>query len=421
MQGKKILIIIAFIVVIIGFGALIYFVFIRDLVTPTNDTNVNEVSNENVNGTLPVINTVTNTDVTPPVNEGPIINTTTFRNVNGVNVDTVARGGPTEVSSVTTTRVQAAEPVVSGDGVRYYDKNIGKFFELSPGGDAQEMSEEVFPEVEDISWSPVDNQAILSFPDNSNILFNFDTQEQVTLPKEWDDIDFSPTGSKIGFKNLSSEERARWLAISNPDGSEVQLIEPIGDKTNDVAVEWSPNGQVVALYRENVSGTSQEAYFVGIHGENFKSVVTQGRGFEGKWSPSGEQMIYTVYSADTRYNPVLHIVDAAGDQIGSNNLNLGVQTWVARCAFSNSSPNLYCAVPDYLPTGSGLYPESIDNTNDSIYLLDTNSGQKRIIALPTFFDRSQDYSIASVFLSNDENELYFIENNSGRIYSIQLK
>ncbi|MCH8263032.1 MAG: hypothetical protein IIA77_08335, partial [Proteobacteria bacterium] len=267
-SAKKILYIIVFIILVIGFGAMIYFVFIRDLVSPTNE-NINV--NENVNGVLPITNGAVNVNRPGVENINAVINVTPPTNVNQERIDDIASGGETRTTTAIGTNTLAAESVADGTGIRYYDEILDQFFQLDALGNSIPLSSQKFPEADRISWSPTDNRAIITFPDGSNILYDFDKQDQVTLPKEWDDIQFSPSGDKIAFKNESSREGDRWLAISNPDGSEIQLIEPLGDNANDVAVNWSPSGQVVALFRESYSAAGQEIFLIGRSGENFKS------------------------------------------------------------------------------------------------------------------------------------------------------
>ncbi len=422
MNTKKTFLIIVFVILVLAFGALIYFVFIKDLVAPGNgneNENVNVSTNENTNAGLPVINGVTNVNgVTANVNGitnfGPAVVT------NQEAPDTSAQGGKTLAKTAVESSVKAAEPVATGDGIRYYDEVQDKFFILLSDGTTQEMSDKSFPEADEIRWSPVDDEAVIMFPDQSKIVYNFDTNEQVTLPNEWDDVEFSPDGSKLGFKNISDQESARWLAISNTDGSEVNLIEPLGDNQGSVNVNWSPSGQVVALFSESYGIDGQEVYPIGLFGENFKSIVTDGRGFEGLWSPSGDQLLYSVYSADSRYNPKLHLVNATGDQTGSDNMDLELQTWVSRCVFTSNGNFVYCAVPEYLESGSGLYPELATTTNDTLYKINTATGVSNPIALPSFFGGDRDYAIESLALSNDGSYLYFSDSITGQLFEINL-
>jgi len=420
-MNKKIIYIILFSLATLAFAVLIYFVFIKDLIeTATNDNaNTNAAKNTNGGG-LPIINGTTGVNINAvPANTNQVITNTIAGNVNGQTISDIASGGPTSAKPVVD--APAASAKLSTDGtLNYYDKNLGKFFRVDKDGQAVELTDQLFPDAKEISWSPTGDKVVVTFPDLSKIMYDFNAKKQSTLPKEWVDIQFSESGAKLGFKNMATNVDDRWLQISNPDGTEVESIEPIGDKGGDVAVSWSPTNQVVATFRQSVNADQQEVLLIGLHQENFKSLLTEGRGFEAQWSPSGEQIIYSVYNNSTSYNPNLYIVDAQGDEIGANRMNLGIQTWSDKCAFSGNSPTLYCAVPTSLPSGSGLSRELAAGTTDTIYAINTNTGAKSLVALPVSSSLKK-YSINSLLLSGDENLLYFQDAQTGRIYTIQLK
>lgn len=417
-MSRRILLIIAFILAVIGIAVMIYVVFIKDIVSPRNENNGNA---NNVNG-LPISNDITNRIIANNVNGLPVTNIT--NEVPQVNVnatpDTIARGGRTLTTEITDSQTGTPQLTADGSSLTYYDALRGKFYRITPDGTKVELTDKTFPEATDVQWSPTQNEAIISFPDQSKILYNFDTKAQVTLPKEWDGVTFAPEGNQVAYKYLTDDPDSRWLAIANPDGSNVRGIETIGDKENDVQVSWSPNNQVVALYHESSSASSEEVFPIGLNGENFKSFKTDGRGFDGKWSPNGNQLIYTTYSSATNYNPSLTIVDANPDTIGSNKQSLNIQTWVDKCAFGGTGSTVYCAVPQNLPEGSGIYRELAKGVPDTLWKIDLKTGLKTRIATPV----SQSGSFVSaqnVVVSQDERYLYFVDSNTGRLHRIQLK
>ncbi len=420
-MNKKALYIILFVIATLAFAVLIYLVFIKDLVeTATNDNaNTNTAQNTNGGG-LPIINGTTSANINAvSLNTNKVITNTMASNVNGQMISNIASGGPTSVKPVVDAPVASVKLSTDGN-LNYYDKNQGKFYRVDKNGQAVELTDQLFPEAKEIAWSPAGDKVVVTFPDLRKIMYDFNTKKQATLPKEWVDVEFSQSGDKLGFKNMAANEDDRWLQISNPDGTEVQSIEPIGDKGGDVAINWSPNNQVVATFRQSVNADQQEVLLIGLHGENFKSLLTEGRGFEAQWSPSGEQMIYSVYNESTAYNPNLYIVDAQGDEIGANRINLGLQTWPDKCTFSKSSPTLYCAVPSNLPDGSGLSRSLAAGTTDTIYAINTNTGAKSPVALPVSSSLKK-YSISSLFLSEDDSLLYFQDATTGKVYKMQLK
>ncbi|MFA6553417.1 MAG: hypothetical protein WCT27_03240 [Patescibacteria group bacterium] len=421
MQNKRILLIIGFVLLVIVLGVLIYFVFIRDLVSPGNtNENINGVTNQNINGGLPITNGTVNVNrVVTNVNQGVNINRQQV-NINGVKVDDVARGGQTYAKAEVDQKAEAVSLTSDGATLRYYDPAQGKFYKLDSLGKPQELSDKIFPEAKKITWSPKGNKAVVSFPDQSKIVYDFDSKQQVTLPKEWDSVQFSPAGDQLGFLNISDQESARWLAVSNADASEVKLIEPLGDNASKVDVNWSPNSQVVALFRDSANASGLTILPIGLNQENFKSFDVLGRGFQGIWSPKGDQILYSVYSDDSRYNPVIHVVDASGDTTGNNDLNLQLQTWASKCTYDSGS-FAYCAVPQYLPTGSALEPALAGYTNDSVYKIDVNTGIASVIALPSYLNSQKNYVINELFVGQNDSILYFTENLTGKVFSIKLK
>ena len=79
----------------------------------------------------------------------------------------------------------------------------------------------------------------------------------------------------------------------------------------------------------------------------------------------------------------------------------------------------YCAVPESLPEGAGYVPEVADNTPDLIYKIDLTTGAKTLLARPTG-DRNN-YTVEQLMVSSDGSVLYFVDKQTGRLYSIKLK
>ncbi|MFH1236555.1 MAG: hypothetical protein V1685_06520 [Parcubacteria group bacterium] len=418
LQLRRTFLIVGFIIVVIVIGVLIYFLFFRGFITPTNNENVN-----GVNGGLPLSNDAVNRiTINELLNRLPPVNGVNGGNTNRpVEPDRVARGGATVAPIVVQDTTQGLAVDRDGSSLVYYDPITDKFYRINRDGTKTELSGNAFPEVSEIVWAPDRSSAILTFPDGSKILYNFDTNTQVTLPKEWDDVTFSPDGGQVAYKYMAEDADARWLAISNPDGSEVRGIEHIGDKGDDVEVAWSPNNQMVALFHESSGISSEEVLPIGFNGENFQSFSVNGRGFQGAWAPAGDRVVYSTYSSDSNFNPTLNIVDVYGQNIGSNHQTLGLQTWPDKCAFGGGGATLYCAVPSSLPEGSGIYRELANNVPDIFYKIDLLTGQQTRIALPVNELGSGGYSAKNMFLSQDEQYLYFTDTLTGRVHKMQIK
>jgi Tol biopolymer transport system component len=278
------------------------------------------------------------------------------------------------------------------------------------------MSDQVFYNVEKVNWGKASDKAILEYPDGSNILYDFQTQKQVTLPKHWEDFNFAPQDERIVAKSIGTSEENRFLVTSNPDGTNAKLIEELGRNQDKVHTTWSPNNQVIAysFTGQPLGFDRQEVLLVGQNHENFKGLVVEGRGLQPKWSPTGNNLVYSVYSAAEGFRPTLWFSGASGDSINANRRNLNLQTWAEKCAFQSES-TVICAVPNQLGEGAGLQPGLFVNNPDSIYRIDLETGQSINLGAP-----EGNRSINQLVISPDGQYVYFNDNISGQVIRYEL-
>ena len=175
-------------------------------------------------------------------------------------------------------------------------------------------------------------------------------------------------GRQIASKSIGLA-RKPLARTADPQGKSINN-RAAGRNADKVVVNWSPNKQIVATTAtgEPQGADKQEILFVGLQGENFKSIIVEGRGFESQWSGTGKKLLYSVYSARSDYKPELWIVNAEGDSIGTGRKMLNLNTWSEKCAFTDDR-FIYCAVPTQMQTGAGFAPGLADTTNDKIYKL----------------------------------------------------
>lgn len=411
---KKILFIIGFIGITIFFGYIIYTLFFQ--ATPQQTQTAEETSQ--VGGNLPlsgpggVDNIITTTNSTGIPTTGDINKPADQLNTE---INDFANGGLTKTEELNQSPSIAVTSSKNGSNIQYYNQSDGKFYTIDQNNNIRTLSDKIFPEATNVTWSPNKNKAIIEFPDNAKIIYDFSTNKQISLPAHWKDFDFSPIGDKIVMKSMGLDPSNRWLAITNEDGSKTQKIELLGEKDETVYPSWSPNNQTIAIYTEGVDFNRQEVYFVGLNSENFKSTIIEGRGFQPKWSPQGDKLLYSVYSSDTNMNPNLWIVNAQGDNIGSSRKNLNIATWADKCSYANAT-TLYCAVPKNLDENSGLFPELAKATSDNLYEINTQTGTKKMIATP-----NGDYNISNIVISGDGRSLYFTDEANKYLRKINLK
>lgn len=404
MNFKKILVLLLLIAVTVGVGYGLYYMFFRAPTGPVTPP-VNAPVNAAPGAGLPIAEPGVPLPIAPPAAELEL----------PPGVDRVAQGGVTLTKPVVTVPTTGASLSASGQ-INYYDRLDGKFYRLQPDGTVTALSGKEFFNVSDATFNPQGDQAILEYPDGSNIYYDFTSGKQVTLPQHWEDFDFSGDGGKIIAKSLGIDRGSRFLVVSNPDGSNARAVQELGDNAAKVIVDWSPNNQIVAWSQTGTSTGSEtkQIFAIGQNQENFKALYVEGLGFQPQWSPSGNQLLYSTSGSLSDYKPMLWVSDASGDDIGNNRRNLPINTWANKCAFASEN-EVYCAVPIELVTGAGLQPSLSDNTPDTIYRIDLATGLQETVAIP-----EGEHTVGRLMLSPDGRRLYFTDKASGVINQIDL-
>ena len=134
-----------------------------------------------------------------------------------------------------------------------------------------------------------------------------------------------------------------------------------------------------------------------------------------KWSPQGDRLLYSVYSSSNDLKPELWVALAQGENIGAGRAKLNIQTWADKCTFT-SKTEVYCAVPEELPEGAGLFRELAKNTKDNLYKIDIQTGLRKLVAIP-----DGKFTMSDLIVSDNGYYLYFTDTNTGRINKIKLK
>lgn len=407
---RTILLFIAFIIFIAGIVFLLYFVFFR---TPPKPAEVKPIEEPTL-VTLPEAGGIGERRVIAPE---AVIPSEGIPLEEERPADLIARGGRTALRQISEKSFNFSSIRASKGDIITYQFADGKFVKVPlDGGESAVLSDRFFPKVTKVTWAPDGEQAIIGFPDEAKIYYNFKTQKQYTIPKQWEDISFSSDSHNIAFKIMNENPDKRWLAVGSPDGSDVQLVEPLGREAEKFTLAWSPNNQIVGLFTRPKGIERQEVLLVSRYGANIKSMYAEGFGLVPKWSPNGDRLLYSVYplNLDQGIRPELWIVDAAVDTVGQNRIPLGVQTWADKCAFEDSE-HVLCAVPRVLPRGSGAYRELANPSPDDFYRIDTRTGLKTFVAQPEREVRAIDLQVV------DGNRLVFIDAFTNNSIELRLR
>lgn len=399
---KKILIIVGFIIVVIGIGFGIYFAFFK-APAPAPEAPVTEAPA--TGGGLPI------SGLAKPLAPGAPEEIITPAGLPSAKTISTADLSLSGASSITMSS--------DGQAVQYYDSNSGLFYRVNANGTLTPLSNTKFFQVQNATWSNDSSKAVLEYPDGSNIVYDFTTDRQlVTLPKHWQDFEFTPNGDKIVSKSIGDDVNNRWLIISDANGTNSKVISALGDNADKVEVAMSPDSQVVGFSRTgDPTGEfgTQEVYLIGQNNENFKSLKVKGFNFKAEWAKEGGRILYSVADPANGYKPTLWVTDAEGDNVGTNSVKVNLDTFVDKCAIV-SGYKAYCAVPKSLDEGTGLDSRLATETDDQIYFVDLRTGATSFIGAP-----ENAYSIDKISVSSDENYIYFTDKTNGGLHQMKIK
>ncbi|HNV97292.1 MAG TPA: hypothetical protein PKL13_03160 [bacterium] len=307
------------------------------------------------------------------------------------------------------------------DGIVYYDNFSQSFYKITEEGKISKLSDRKFYSVKNSIFSPTKNEAILEYPDNTKMLYDFNKDEFIAkFPKEAQDFAFSDQGDKLSYKWIDYYEDHNYLVTSNPDASNFKFIVPIADQAKNIQNIWSPDGEVMATFRKQEDLERQYIYFINENNKNLRALLVDGFNFQGMWNTKGDKLLYNVTEPRIDYNPVLWVANGQGDGLGYGKASLGINTWVDKCSFSNIDSNVvYCAVPDSLPRGSGINSSIASNAVYSIYKINIGNGNQELIAQPIV--NNSRVSIDKIYISKNDSQIFYVEQGSGYLYSINLK
>ncbi len=415
-RRKKLLFIFLFVAAVIGIAVVLYFLFFRALSPTTKPT-------DQVTGTqnaLPRANDGTPDTLTRQpggsLTGAGTVNRVDLGEVPTLPTDTLIPDGPRTSVLAQNVRLPIAVTRSGGNAVRYYDPDEGKFYSILDDGTKFPLSETVFPNVQKVTWGNKSEKAVLGFPDGSQVIYDFSEDRQTTIPRYWQDLQFSPDDDQIVAKSLGNNPTNRFLITADSDGSNPQAIEELGNNQDKVMVSWSPNNQTVAFSRtgDALGANREQILLVGKNHENFRGLIVEGRGFTPIWSPDGSQLIYSVWNSDEGYRPSLWMSGAAGDQVNSNRRRLNIQTWADKCTWTSNTV-VYCGVPKQMPSGAGLQRNLFDVGPDTLYKLDLANGQ-----ITPMGDPGSNASIQSVRISGDGKYAFVTDGNSGELIKMRL-
>lgn len=268
-----------------------------------------------------------------------------------------------------------------------------------------------------ITWSPKKDQVLLFLKQsNGKNLWHFaDLINKTLIPLrgEMSRLTWNNLGDKI-FYEYTSVSNERTLNIANPDGTNWKKLASL---YHDSYIAPIPKSASVSFWSKPTALEKTYLETVGLSGENRKTLLSEKFGADYLWAPSGEKVLTSVSEEKGSGNILLNIMNGSGGEFQ----NLALPTLVSKVVWSKDSKTIYYALPGGLPENAMLPNDYFDkplNTKDTFWKMDISTGKKT--RLTDLNDVTQSFDSSDIFLSPEEDMLFFTDRVTHRLYRIDL-
>ncbi len=299
----------------------------------------------------------------------------------------------------------------TGAGISYFNGQ-GQLFQtdldVSSGAallsNKRELSIALKPSITNILWPRAGNSFIAQFGSESKPTWSYYDSSNAAykdIPSQVYSLDWMPSGDKIMFVWVDANGKAT-LNISDPDTTGYITLTDLYEPDNVISI--APDGQNILFYRkQTIDSTKNTINMVSADGKVFSSIVKDGYNMGVLWSPDSKKFLFNKRDSSTqKYG--LWIADIATGEIR----NLNVYTTVNKVVWSKDGSAIYAGVPTTGVAGQGL-------TQDSIVKILTINGQS------SEFAPGIDVDVQNLFLSNDEDILFFRNAQDSALYYIPVQ
>lgn len=306
----------------------------------------------------------------------------------------------------------------SEDSLYYYsisDEAIKK--SLPDGRDKTTLLSNLPGSVERLVWSPTREQVLVGLRQGTTLRWHhltITTKALTPLKPAISRVAWNQNGTKIYYQYTGGNGE-RSLDVANPDGSNFSTLTPMG--TIDHFIESIPQGTKIAIWTRPTGLESTILESISSDGKDKKTLLTNRYGVDYLWSPNGKKILFS--STRTRASSDLSL--ALMNENGGEIRDLGIPTLTSKVVWSQDNKTLYYALPGNIPSESVLpndYYQKPLFSEDTFWKIDTETGQKsRLLELG---EGSDSLDSSDLFLSSQEDALFFTDRKSKRLYRIEL-
>lgn len=262
------------------------------------------------------------------------------------------------------------------------------------------------------------DQALLLLKQNSGgtlwYLAHIETKSLTPLKANMSRLAWDNLGQKIYYQYTDPTSGARSLNIANPDGSNWKKLTDLG--TDDFFLTTVPKSSLVSFWSRPEAVSLAPIETINAVGESRRVAFAGAFGGDYSWSPSGDRLLISGSDTPTGEGFSLRVMAEKGTAQA-----LSLPTLVSKTTWSKNGRILYYALPGGLPENAVLPDEYFTkplNTKDTFWKVDVTTGKKtRLIELKS---NTRNFDSSDLFLSENEDYLFFTDRVDKRLYRIEL-
>lgn len=298
--------------------------------------------------------------------------------------------------------------------IRYVERMTGHIYQMYLDTKAEgKVSNSTIPSISEVLFDGSAKSVIYRYisSDNNSIssfIGTLGAEKSEFLPSNIVDISLSPDKTKF------------FYITKNTNGVVGNTRSFIETKTSQIwssaYTEWISQWAI----KDKIFLTTKASW--GVDGSMFSINTTNGSlskifgGVKGLTTLVNNDGSLVLYSASTSSGPNLAILNIKTH----NSFNLDMQGLAEKCIWSTDNINIYCATPDNI--SGGEYPDSwyqgLTSFNDHFTKINTSTGEKSEIIS---YNNPELVDATNLFLSKDENTLFFINRKDSTLWSLDLK
>lgn len=307
-------------------------------------------------------------------------------------------------------------PVVSptinkkGDGLLFYKKDGGGLLTSDFSGQTQQkISNLTILGMTEAFWSPAKDRAAVFYLDQETLrgFLHIGTSSVAILPQDVKSFSWSPDGKSLIYALIKDNKLNLITADSSGKNQKTTYSTPLYDAQIDwvtadkISFQTAPSGLAIG----HIFSLSRSS-------GAFNKIAGPLYGLTSLWSPDGTKVLLSTTNSKGK-DLKTTIIDSTG-KIGPG---LNIKTLAEKCAWINSK-EIYCAVPRIIfpeTTWPDDYLRGKINPSDSILYINLDKKEQREVL------EKQSFDIANLLVSKNKDYLFFVDRNTGSLWSLKLK